>query len=109
VKALGQHQASNFNSPWAVDDFLHFSDLESSDKKGQMEFGELEWLSDMGIFEEQLEHEATLAAAEVPQLPVSYSGHASSNRSAKYNMVNKRPRIDQLDDEDEFFTVPDLG
>jgi hypothetical protein len=108
VKALGQ-QTSNFNSPWGVDDLLHFSDLESSDKKGKMEFGELEWLSDMGIFGEQLEHEATLAAAEVPQLPVSYSGDATSNRSAKYNMPSKRPRIEQLDNEDEFFTVPDLG
>ncbi|PWA62457.1 toll/interleukin-1 receptor (TIR) domain-containing protein [Artemisia annua] len=43
------HQISRYNSPqWAVDDLLQFSDFESSDK--QLEFGELEWLTNYGVF-----------------------------------------------------------
>ncbi|KAB9816192.1 hypothetical protein FH972_027068 [Carpinus fangiana] len=65
-------QNSSFTSSWAVDDLLQFSDLESSYKKEALELGEFEWLVDMGLFGEQIPQEA-LAAAEVPQLPVSQS------------------------------------
>ncbi|GAV85673.1 zf-B_box domain-containing protein [Cephalotus follicularis] len=101
-------QAGSFTSQWAVDDLLQFSDFESSDKKEQIEFGELEWLADMGLFGEQLPQEA-LAAAEVPQLPVSQSAYGTSYRPAKCNMPNKKPRIEISNDDDEYFTVPDLG
>ncbi|KAK9200919.1 hypothetical protein WN944_016118 [Citrus x changshan-huyou] len=102
-------QSSSISSPWAVEDFLQFSDFESSGKKEQLEFGELEWIADMGIFNDQLPQEA-LAAAEVPQLPVSQPNNLiSSYRPTKFNMPYKKPRIEIPDDDDEHFTVPDLA
>lgn len=105
-------QVSCLVSPtWAVDDLLHFSDFESSDKKEQIEFGELEWLADYGLFGEQAAAQETLAAAEVPQLPASHSCNTASHRQSKFYMpLNKKPRIEiSDDDDDEHFTVPDLG
>lgn len=111
VKTTSQ-QASSFTSPsWAVDDLLQLSDFgPSTDKKQQIEFGELEWFTDMGLFGEQIPQEA-LAAAEVPQLPISQSSNAThSYRSATRSyMPNKKPRLEMPDDDDEYFTVPDLG
>ncbi|KAL8487379.1 hypothetical protein ACS0TY_023892 [Phlomoides rotata] len=91
---------SGVTSPaWAVDELLQFPDYESSDKKEQLEFGELEWLTDMSLFGEQVE---SLAAAEVPQL--------SNMTSTKLYASHKMPRIGTLgDDDEEHFTVPDLG
>nr|XP_043609983.1 B-box zinc finger protein 24-like [Erigeron canadensis] len=100
-------QISGYNSPpsWPVDDLLQFSDFESSDKKEHLEFGELEWLSDYGMFGDE--------AAEVPQLP---STHSINNASYKQNKLYvphlKKPRYElpHLDEDDEeHFTVPDLG
>ncbi|KAF5728798.1 B-box zinc finger protein 24-like [Tripterygium wilfordii] len=99
---------SSFTSPWAVEDFLPFSDFESSNKKEQLEFGEFEWLADMNLFGEQLPQVA-LAAAEVPQLRMSQSNNVSSYRPPKSSLPHKRPRIEILNDDDDFFTVPDLG
>ncbi|XP_022145239.1 B-box zinc finger protein 24-like isoform X1 [Momordica charantia] len=105
---MPSQQVPNFTSPWAVDDFLHFSDLESSDKqKEHLEFGELEWLAEMGLFGEQVPQEA-LAAAEVPEIRTSHSGSAISYRPTKSSTSYKKPRI-EMPDEEEFFTVPDLG
>ncbi|XP_007033917.2 PREDICTED: B-box zinc finger protein 25 isoform X1 [Theobroma cacao] len=103
-------QQSNFTSSWAVDDLLQFSDIESPEKqKEQLELGELEWLADIGLFGEQLPQEA-LAAAEVPQLPIPQSANFNSCRPTRYSMPLKKPRIEiPEDDDDEFFTVPDLG
>lgn len=101
-------QTSSFTSPWAVDDLLQFSDPESSDKKGALELGEFEWLADMGLFGEQVPQEA-LAAAEVPQLPVFQSSNFNSYRPTKSNMPYKKPRLEFPEDDDEHFTVPDLG
>ena len=57
--------------------FLHL-------QKQSLEFGELEWLADAGLFSEQFPHEA-LVAAEVPQLPVPHtSSVASHNERLKY-------------------------
>ena len=61
----------------------------------------------MGLFADQIPQEA-LAAAEVPQLPMSQPGNFTSYRPAKSNMPYKKPRI-ELPDDDEHFTVPDLG
>uniref|UniRef100_A0A6N2MSL7 B box-type domain-containing protein n=1 Tax=Salix viminalis TaxID=40686 RepID=A0A6N2MSL7_SALVM len=96
-----------FGSSWAVDDFLQFSDFEeSTDKKEQLGMGgEFDWLADMGLFGDQLPQEA-LAAAEVPQLPISPPTNVNSYRATKSGMPHKKPRI-EIDD-DEFFTVPDL-
>ncbi|CAI9117807.1 OLC1v1019292C1 [Oldenlandia corymbosa var. corymbosa] len=102
-------EQSNVTSPaWVVDDLLQFSDYESSDKKEQLEFGEFEWLNDFGLFGEQEAQEA-LSAAEVPQLPVPQSSNTTSFKSAKFYTPYKKPRITMPDDEEEFFTVPDLG
>ncbi|KAF5451971.1 hypothetical protein F2P56_027019 [Juglans regia] len=101
-------QASSLTSPWGVDDLLHFSDLESSEKKEALELGEFDWLAEMGLFNEQSPQEA-LAAAEVPQLPMSQSSNFFSCRPNKSCLTYKKPRIGFPDDDDEHFTVPDLG
>ncbi|KAL6293882.1 hypothetical protein ACE6H2_002024 [Prunus campanulata] len=101
-------QASGVSSPWGVDDLLRLSDFESSDKKESLEFGELEWIADMGLFGEQFPQEA-VAAAEVPQLPASQPSNFSSYRPPKSNGPYKKPRIEISEDDDEHFTVPDLG
>lgn len=103
-------QNSSFSPPsWAVDDLLQLSDFESSDKKGQLDFGELEWFQDIGFFGDQLQRKSS-APAEVPQVPVMQSSNYTSYRQSKFNMSNKKPRLEIPDDDDEeFFTVPDLG
>ncbi|XP_057958079.1 B-box zinc finger protein 24-like [Malania oleifera] len=99
-------QASGFTSPsWVIDDLLQISDFETYEKKEQLEFGELEWFAGMDIFGEQVPQE-TLAAAEVPQLPIPQS---TSYRPTKSYMPHKKPRIEIPDDDDDHFTVPDLG
>ncbi|KAL1298372.1 hypothetical protein HN51_042742 [Arachis hypogaea] len=102
-------QVPNFSSSsWGVDDLLELSAFESPEKgvvqKESMQFGELEWIEDVGLFGEQFPHEA-LAAAEVPQL--TSNNAASFRTTSKSYMSHKKPRIE--DDDDEFFTVPDLG
>ena len=77
-------------------------------QKGSLEFGELEWIADMGLFGEQFPEEA-LAAAEVPQLPVSQQPNFTSYRPPKSNNPYKKPRNVMAEDDDEHFTVPDLG
>ncbi|XP_027061493.1 B-box zinc finger protein 24 [Coffea arabica] len=103
-----QQLSSMTSSSWAVDDLLQFSDYDSSDKKGQLEFGELEWFSDIGLFGERAGEEA-LSAAEVPQLPVPQSSNGASHKTPKLYMPYKKPRIELEDDEKEYFTVPDFG
>lgn len=76
-------------------------------QKEQLEFGELEWLGEMGLFSDQLSEE-TLAAAEVPQLSVPQSNYLTPYRPTKSNVPQKKPRI-EIPDDDEHFTVPDLG
>ncbi|KAK9932402.1 hypothetical protein M0R45_019641 [Rubus argutus] len=55
------------------------TNFESSDKKESLEFGELEWIADMGFL------------------------------TPKSNSAYKKPRIEIPDDDEEHFTVPDLG
>lgn len=109
-KSNPQPNVPGITSPpsWAVDDLLQFSDYDSSDKKEQLEFNELEWLTEMNLFGEQL-HQDAYAAAEVPQLRTSQPSYATSHRSGKCHMPNKKPRTEVPDDDEEFFTVPDLG
>lgn len=77
-------------------------------QKEQLGFGEHDWFSDIGLFGEQVAQE-TAAAAEVPQLPVCQSSNTTSYRPTKYYMPYKKPRLEIPDDDDEHFTVPDLG
>ncbi|KAK9068783.1 hypothetical protein SSX86_012899 [Deinandra increscens subsp. villosa] len=100
------HQIPSYGSPaWAVDDLLQFPDIQSPDKKENLEFEELEWLTDYGVFCDE--------AHEVPQLPVSQPINTPSYRQTKlYVPSNKKPKYETSyieDDDDEHFTVPDLG
>ncbi|KAK6787881.1 hypothetical protein RDI58_016406 [Solanum bulbocastanum] len=95
-------QFSGITSPsWPVDDLLGFPDYESSDKKDLLELGEFEWLGGIDLFGEQ-------TAAEVPELSVPQSSNTNIYKTTKYQMPCKKPRI-EIPDEDEYFTVPDLG
>lgn len=108
MKTPTQQTSGCTSSSWAVDDLLQFSDFDSTDKKGQLEFGELDWFSDIGLFGEQVA-QRTSAAAEVPQLPVFQSSNTISYRPTKLYMPYKKPRLEIPDNDDEHFTVPDLG
>lgn len=77
-------------------------------QKEQLDIGELDWLADIGLFGEQIPQEA-LAAAEVPQLPVSQPNNYVSYKATKSSLPYKKPRIEFHDEDDEYFTVPDLG
>ena len=79
-------------------------------QKGQLDLGEFDWWSEMNLFGDQMPHEA-LAAAEVPQLPMSIpSNHTFQYRPTKTSMPNKKARIEiSHDDDDEYSIVPDLG
>ncbi|MED6107885.1 hypothetical protein PIB30_018340 [Stylosanthes scabra] len=107
-------QAPSFTPPsfWPVDQLLDLPEFGSSEKKQAEEFGELDWLADVGIFGEQFPQE-TLAAAEVPQLPVSHTSSVAPYTTKVTNksyMSSKKPRIEVLGEiDDEHFTVPDLG
>ncbi|KAL8214174.1 hypothetical protein R6Q57_003623 [Mikania cordata] len=99
------HQVSDYISPtWAADDLLRYSNFESSHKKEQLEFEELEWLSDYGVFCDN--------AAEVPQVPASQPINTTSNRQTKPYIPNNKAKYGMPyveEDDDEHFTVPDLG
>lgn len=77
-------------------------------QKEQLEFGELEWFTDIGFYGEKAAEEA-LSAAEVPQLSVPQSNTATSCKTSKTYMPYKKPRMELEDDEEEYFTVPDFG
>lgn len=103
-----QHVPGLSPQSWAVDDLLQFSDYESSNKKEQLEFNELEWLTDINFYGGQVCPEGP-AAAEVPQLRVSQTSNMASYRPNKYYTAHKKARLEIPDDDEEFFTVPDLG
>ncbi|RYR22944.1 hypothetical protein Ahy_B03g068231 isoform A [Arachis hypogaea] len=113
-RKVPSQQSPSFTPPsfWAVDQLLDLPEFGSPEKKQADEFGELEWLADVGIFGEQFPQE-TLAAAEVPQLPVSHTSTLAPytfKATNKSYMSSKKPRIEVLGEiDDEHFTVPDLG
>ncbi|GAA0174251.1 hypothetical protein Leryth_010518 [Lithospermum erythrorhizon] len=108
TQVLSSNFAANLGSPsWVMDDLLKFSDDENSDKKEQLEFGGIDWFSDIGLFGEQFCQEA-----EVPQIRLPGSQQTTNimmYKPAKLYTPNKKPRIEMPDDDDEHFTVPDLG
>ncbi|XP_042391071.1 B-box zinc finger protein 24-like isoform X1 [Zingiber officinale] len=117
--------SSFMNSAWDVDEFLQLSDHETSHKGSPVGFGELDWFADIDIFHGQMP-KGIQTAAQVPELPAPQasnigvfrtnkftnskaSNNTGSYRANKYGMVaSKKPRLEFMDDE-EFFTVPDLG
>ena len=113
-RKVPSQQSPSFTPPsfWAVDQLLDLPEFGSPEKKQADEFGELEWLADVGIFGEQFPQE-TLAAAEVPQLPVSHTSTLAPytfKATNKSYMSSKKPRIEVVGEiDDEHFTVPDLG
>ncbi|KAL6528046.1 hypothetical protein OROHE_014996 [Orobanche hederae] len=108
-RSTSQHVCGITSPSWAVDELLQLSDYESTDKKEQLEFNELEWLTDINLFGGQVSEEA-LAAAEVPQLPLSQHHNMNAYRAPKFYTAYKKHRIESRDEDDEeFFTVPDLG
>ncbi|XP_051133497.1 B-box zinc finger protein 24-like isoform X2 [Andrographis paniculata] len=107
LKKMPQNVSGITSPSWAVDDLLQFSDYESSDK---LEFNELEWLTDINIFGDQVVSEEALAAAEVPQLRGSQPNMAAMCRQGKLSSAaHKKPRVLFSGDDEEYFTVPDLG
>ncbi|RWR96811.1 B-box zinc finger protein 24-like protein isoform X2 [Cinnamomum micranthum f. kanehirae] len=96
-------------SSWAVDDLLQFSDVEAEDKKEAIGFGDLDWITDIGLYNEQVpQSQEALTAAEVPQLPFTPASNATSYKPTKPFSSHKKPRL-QISDDEEFFIVPDLG
>ncbi|KAJ4903370.1 B-box zinc finger protein 25 [Raphanus sativus] len=106
-------QPSVPSPPWDGDEFFRYSDLEcSSNKKEQLDLGELDWLAEMGFIGDQPDDQEALPAAEVPEISVSHLAHVHSyNRPVKStNVSNKKPRLEiRYDDDDEHSLVPDLG
>nr|URA29434.1 B-box protein 51 [Muscari aucheri] len=95
-------------SAWSVDEFLQLSDSDYGEKKeSHVGVGEIEWFEDIGLFHEPA-NKGAMAAAEVPELPSPQAINAAFYRTSKAGMPNKKPRI-EISDEEEYFTVPDLG
>ncbi|KAJ6805718.1 B-box zinc finger protein 24-like [Iris pallida] len=105
------HQAPSAFTPvaLAVEEFLQMSDPESCDKReSSVGFGELDWFADIGLFHEQA-HKRALEAIEVPEIfGSSPANTAAFYKPTKASMPLKKPRTEIADD-DEYFTVPDLG
>ncbi|GAB2265670.1 hypothetical protein Dimus_000710 [Dionaea muscipula] len=108
LPAVKQPVQQSSSPSWAVEDLFEFSELGPTDKKGAVEMGELDWWSDMSLFGEEFPQEA-LAAAEVPEVPVSQPSNAIHHRPNKAGLPHKRPRIVFPEDDDQYFIVPDLG
>ncbi|KAL3641687.1 hypothetical protein CASFOL_012502 [Castilleja foliolosa] len=107
LKTSPPHDSGITSPSWGVDDLLRFSDYESSNKK---EFHELDWLTDINLFGDEEFSDYAQAAAEVPQLPLSQPSNVPSYKPSRFYTSNKKPRIETYEEDDEdFFTVPDLG
>ncbi|XP_042438820.1 B-box zinc finger protein 24-like [Zingiber officinale] len=114
--AVAVREAPSFlhSSPWGVHELLQLSDYESGDKKESLVgFGELDPFADFGFLHAQISGGGGRhAAAQVPELPNSGANFAGYCRKSKgsSSIALKRPRMELVSDEDdEFFTVPDLG
>ncbi|XP_031481335.1 B-box zinc finger protein 25-like [Nymphaea colorata] len=100
-----QHREYPPPENWTVNELLQLSDFEANDKKESLAFGELEWITDIGLFDCEVPQEA-VSAAQVPQISSpSFSPNAS--RPPKSAPAAKKARLEI--DPDDFFTVPDLG
>ncbi|XP_020592965.1 B-box zinc finger protein 24-like [Phalaenopsis equestris] len=96
------------SSAWAVDDFLHLPDYESGYKKeSSVGFGELPWFADIS-FSPEGASEGSVTLAEVPEMLFKQPSNEAFYRLPKASLPYRNPRIGMLED-DDFFTVPDLG
>ncbi|KAL6582118.1 hypothetical protein OROMI_006132 [Orobanche minor] len=115
-RSTSQHVCGITSPSWAVDELLQLSDYESTDKfrlmngfssilgykfpallqiKEQLEFNELEWLTNINLFGGQVSEEA-LAAAEVPQLPLSQHHNMNAYRAPKFYTAYKKHRSNHV-------------
>ena len=112
-------QSSSAFTPaaFAVDEFLQMSDHESNgkhilfQKESPVGFGELDWFADIGLFHDQ-PHKRSFEAIEVPDFFTnSPPDDAAFYKPAKASLSVplKKSRVEISDDDEEFFTVPDLG
>lgn len=103
--AVGEAPSFLHSSPWAVPELLQLSDYDSGDEKeSPVGFGQLDPFADFGLLHAQIR-----AATQVPELPNSGATFSGYCRSSKGSIALKRPRMEVSDEDDEFFTVPDLG
>lgn len=98
---------------------LGFNTLQGS----PVGYEELDWFADIGLFHDQLP-KATQTAAQVPELPTTQASNTGFYRANKFPVPQasdtgfyrgnkcgtlfKKPRL-EISDEEEYFTVPDLG
>ena len=76
-------------------------------KDSPLGFKELEWFADIDLFHGQA---PANTAAEVPELfaktqPASDAGFYKTSSARQ----SKKPRLELLDDDEDYFIVPDLG
>ncbi|KAG0496558.1 hypothetical protein HPP92_001249 [Vanilla planifolia] len=107
-KIASKVQATLASTPtlWAIDDIFQLPEYEATNKRSPAGFAELSWFSGIGLSPES--ERSLAAAAEVPQILFSQPGSESLYRAHKTSMPFKKPRMEMLQNED-FFTVPDLG
>ncbi|XP_016511606.2 B-box zinc finger protein 24-like [Nicotiana tabacum] len=94
IETTSQHLPNIALPSLAVDGLLGYSERESIHKKEQLELGELKWLKDIGLFGEP-------PAAAVPELSIS--------QSSNFDLPHKKPRVEIPDNNEYYFTVPNLG
>lgn len=123
VPETPQTISSFMDSGWAVDEFLQLYDQETGYKGSPVGYEELDWFADIGLFHDQLP-KATQTAAQVPELPTTQASNTGFYRANKFPVPQasdtgfyrgnkcgtlfKKPRL-EISDEEEYFTVPDLG
>ncbi|KAK8960892.1 Salt tolerance protein [Platanthera guangdongensis] len=109
-KLTAKKQAPSAPAPaaWAVDDFLQFSDYESGYKDSSDGLEELSWFADFSFSPEGGGAGSLASAAQVPEMLRATNEEQNLYRPPKSSMPYKKPRLEMLED-DDFFTVPDLG
>ncbi|XP_065044049.1 B-box zinc finger protein 24 isoform X2 [Musa acuminata AAA Group] len=123
VPETPQTISSFMDSAWAADEFLQVYDQETGYKGSPVGYEELDWFADIGLFHDQLP-KATQTAAQVPELPTTQASNTGFYRANKFPVPQasdtgfyrgnkcgtlfKKPRL-EISDEEEYFTVPDLG
>ncbi|ERN20360.1 hypothetical protein AMTRI_Chr06g177810 [Amborella trichopoda] len=105
-KELQVHAPSAYASPsWPDDELLQLSDFDANDKRECIGFGGLDWMEDIGLFNEDVPHES-FGAAQVPEISNFNNARPPTSKSL---VSLKKPRLEIPQQEEDYFTVPDLG